>query len=323
MFKTALEQLEKRVAPSEYITWSDGIPGVRICDFFCALPSSSGVSCPGQIELLFCRGGGLSIEWRDGRSLRLHGRETLLLSGLSEGVAVRQTSEHIQGVLVAVEISAAQKTLSQLGALMGGLDLDLTQVSAASEEQGGCIVLPQTPWSEAALSPSDRLSPAQNRTYYGLLSIELLYLVCCNRRLFPWRGPSPDPVGPATTAQRVGDYILAHLEEPLTIRQLSQHFHISPTLLKSSFRLLYGRPVRKYIQEHRIRQAAQLLLTSAQPVFDIALSVGYGSVSQFTSLFRRYYQMTPSQYRRSAAEKMSDSVVFRPNQSIHSDPNTI
>ena len=49
-----------------------------------------------------------------------------------------------------------------------------------------------------------------------------------------------------------------------------------------------------------MRQAAALLADTEQTVLEIAIGVGYGSVSQFGVAFKRRYQLTPSQYRRQA-----------------------
>ena len=54
-----------------------------------------------------------------------------------------------------------------------------------------------------------------------------------------------------------------------------------------------------------MRKAAALLADTEQTVLEIAVAVGYGSVSQFGVAFKERYHMAPSQYRRAMQEKKS------------------
>ena len=54
-----------------------------------------------------------------------------------------------------------------------------------------------------------------------------------------------------------------------------------------------------------MRQAAALLADTEQTVLEIAIGVGYGSVSQFGVAFKEHYHMAPSQYRQAMREKKS------------------
>ena len=94
-----------------------------------------------------------------------------------------------------------------------------------------------------------------------------------------------------------------HLDEKLTIDYLSRRFHISPTTLKSYFRSIYGQPIHRWLQIQRMKKAANLLYTSAMSILQVAQSVGYEGVSQFNVVFKRYYGVTPGEYR-----KMSNSI---------------
>ena len=67
------------------------------------------------------------------------------------------------------------------------------------------------------------------------------------------------------------------------LHELSQHyFHLSPADMLSDMRL---------------QQAATMLLSTSQPVTEIAYAAGYGSLSAFGGQFRRRFGMTPSALR--------------------------
>ena len=114
--------------------------------------------------------------------------------------------------------------------------------------------------------------------------------------------------------RRVQAYMLENLDQPHTIQGLSEAFHISSTLLKEGFRQMYGLPIHKFLQVHRMARAAELLCTTGLPVLQIAEAVGYDSASQFGVIFKRQYQLSPSQYRKRLGYKMSKTVEFRPNR---------
>ncbi len=55
----------------------------------------------------------------------------------------------------------------------------------------------------------------------------------------------------------------------------------------------------EYINQHRIEESKQLLADkTSQSIADIALAVGFGSLSVFNSNFKKLTDMTPTQYRK-------------------------
>ena len=55
----------------------------------------------------------------------------------------------------------------------------------------------------------------------------------------------------------------------------------------------------KFLTKVRLQSAAFLLKQSQQSVLAIALDVGYQSEAHFSKAFKNYYQVSPSQYRKS------------------------
>lgn len=58
-----------------------------------------------------------------------------------------------------------------------------------------------------------------------------------------------------------------------------------------------GRALGQLINEERLRQSADLLVTSDRTIADVAHRVGYDSAAYVHKLFRDRYLTTPSQYR--------------------------
>ncbi len=311
MFESMLEQVAGQTTAPGDVHWIGSMTGVRVCDFIYRPPLGAIplTLSPGHFETLFCLQGSIHIRWKDGHNINLQEREILLISDLSQIQEIRWTKNFAQGVLVAVDAAKAHESLHQLCTLMGGSPLNISQVKEIMRRQNGCAIISQNAWNDAIFHTINDLTIKQRGQYCTFLAVELLYLLCCGNHILPWKSPSTYfDNHQINAARQVHAYILSHLDESMTIGRLAQMSHISSTLLKSCFRQLYGQPIHKYIQECRMRQAANLLTSTNQPILQIAISVGYESTSQFGALFKRYYRMTPSQYRK----KMSEPVNFCP-----------
>ncbi|WP_194542703.1 AraC family transcriptional regulator [Paenibacillus sp. JZ16] len=91
--------------------------------------------------------------------------------------------------------------------------------------------------------------------------------------------------------------MIQNLEQRFTIEELAQQYCISPTVLKTTFKGVYGVSIAAYMKEYRIRQAASMLHKTQKSIGDIALAVGYKSQSKFGAAFKEIYEMSPLEYR--------------------------
>ena len=98
--------------------------------------------------------------------------------------------------------------------------------------------------------------------------------------------------------QKVINYINMNLSEPLSLKSLSEMCHISPSYLSSTFRKETGQTLIDYINERRIRMAAQSLIWDSQKISDIAMQVGILDMNYFTRLFKKILGVTPTEYRK-------------------------
>ena len=54
----------------------------------------------------------------------------------------------------------------------------------------------------------------------------------------------------------------------------------------------------QYIQKVRMKNSKIMLATSKAPIIDIALSIGYPTISSFNRQFQKQYNISPSAYRK-------------------------
>ena len=100
------------------------------------------------------------------------------------------------------------------------------------------------------------------------------------------------------TVHMVHDYLVSHLNERITIDELSKKFLINPTTLKQAFKDEYGTSIAAHTKSHRMEKAAELLVRTKDSVADIAKSVGFESQSKFTCAFKEAYGILPVNYRK-------------------------
>lgn len=97
--------------------------------------------------------------------------------------------------------------------------------------------------------------------------------------------------------KRVQKQMTENLSCRYTIEEMAQQFCISPTMLKTYFKGVYGMPMAAYMKEYRIRRAAVLLRETDDSVAGIAAAVGYESQSKFGAAFKEIMEITPGRYR--------------------------
>ena len=100
------------------------------------------------------------------------------------------------------------------------------------------------------------------------------------------------------TVRKIHDQLLQHMEQRITIEELSRQYLINPTTLKNAFKSVYGTSIAAHIKEHRMRQAARMLIESNMNIAEIAQAVGYDSQSKFSTAFKAYFKVLPREYRK-------------------------
>lgn len=84
-----------------------------------------------------------------------------------------------------------------------------------------------------------------------------------------------------------------------TFEEVARQTNQSPRALARRFAAEMGMTWRDVLRHIRIMNAVEALATTNAQVTEIALSVGYGSLSGFNAAFRQQMRMSPTEYRAS------------------------
>ena len=91
--------------------------------------------------------------------------------------------------------------------------------------------------------------------------------------------------------------------DKLDVTALCQELHISKTALNTKLKNITGRSPREFIEDIRLRHAAQMLLDSNKLVSEISDELGFSSYRYFIIRFKKHFGVTPSQFNPDMLEK--------------------
>lgn len=94
------------------------------------------------------------------------------------------------------------------------------------------------------------------------------------------------------------NYMDSHLSEPITLKEIAENVHMSPSYLSQLFKTLNGFSMWEYMVAKRLEQAKKLLLESEERILDISLKCGFNTITNFNRAFKRDCGMSPKEYRK-------------------------
>jgi AraC family transcriptional regulator len=100
---------------------------------------------------------------------------------------------------------------------------------------------------------------------------------------------------------RVRAFIDSNLHRPIYVRHLSAVAQRSPAYFCRKFKLAFGEPPHAYVVRRRLEKACHLMVTSASPQSEIALSVGFSDQAHLCRHFRSAFGQSPASWRREHA----------------------
>ena len=93
------------------------------------------------------------------------------------------------------------------------------------------------------------------------------------------------------------NYILSHLDQSLTVRQIAENIYISHTYLCFIYKKKTGKTLNKFITEAKMNQARALLENTDKKIGDISAMLGYSNQNYFSKVFINTYGISPHAYR--------------------------
>jgi AraC-like DNA-binding protein len=116
-------------------------------------------------------------------------------------------------------------------------------------------------------------------------------------RLAQTPSPATMPIGRSPGVVRALALIEDHLSESLGFSDLAQMAGQTPRTLARKLSAELGMSWGQIVQKMRMIRAIELLAETRAPITEVALGVGYQSLSAFNAAFRSFTGKTPTAYR--------------------------
>ncbi|MBO5203644.1 MAG: helix-turn-helix transcriptional regulator [Clostridia bacterium] len=128
------------------------------------------------------------------------------------------------------------------------------------------------------------------------LVLELVYTIHrqSEKQLYRDKGKSNN----YEAIEKAISHIKENLTSELSLSAVAEHVRFSPIHFHNCFKAATGRTLREYVEEQRIKKAANLLVSTSLTLSDIAYECGFSSQSYFSYAFKRKMGLTPRQYAK-------------------------
>ena len=98
--------------------------------------------------------------------------------------------------------------------------------------------------------------------------------------------------------RKVDRYLREHLDRPLRLDDLAEQVRLSVSHFCRAFTKTFGDTPHTYIIRLRLELAQKMMLTTREPLSQIALACGLADQAHLSKVFRRLLGETPSSWRR-------------------------
>ncbi|WP_409344549.1 helix-turn-helix transcriptional regulator [Paenibacillus sp. MBLB4367] len=102
-------------------------------------------------------------------------------------------------------------------------------------------------------------------------------------------------------AASIAKYIDSHYMDNLHLDHMAEQMETSPKYFSNYFKKTFGVNFVDYINKVRLSHAKELLRSTDLSVAEIGEKTGYLNSSTFTTTFKKYYGISPSEYRRNVS----------------------
>ena len=104
---------------------------------------------------------------------------------------------------------------------------------------------------------------------------------------------------------KVIDYVNNNLNKSISLEELAAVAFFSPFHFHRIFVAVTGETVNNFTNRIRNEKAARLLKFSKKPISEISMECGFSSAATLSRLFKQYFEVSPSEYRKGGKIKNS------------------
>lgn len=252
---------------------------------------------PNIFAINHCEEGRVECQFRNGEFLYM-GPNDMSVGWRSNEAFCHTTyfpRAHYHGLSIVFDIQQAQPIVDRI---LGNTSLDTTELcSRFCQESDFGMIMKENQTIRNLFQELYHVPHAIQQSYCRLKIVEILLLLST----IDYKKQKKKVCFPKKQVEMVKcirNELIQHLQETITIEEISAQYAISQTLLKRIFKAIYGTTIRQYIQEYRVEEAQRLLRDTNENIVEIAMLVGYSNSSKFSAAFKKHTGILPKEYRR-------------------------
>lgn len=177
-----------------------------------------------------------------------------------------------------------------------------------------CIRFTHT--SDPAIDQQLRLAFHRLSDLWRTKSADPYYYLLCNAEIFNilhllmnhYQDPNntPDSRRHMDRCRELLSYMNQHYQEDISLQSVAEHLNLSVGYLCRFFKKYLGTTFKGHLTNLRLQQAQAAISSTDQTLLDIALDCGFPDYRTFVNAFRKKYQITPRQYKKSPTRFVPD-----------------
>ncbi|HZH62505.1 MAG TPA: helix-turn-helix domain-containing protein, partial [Metabacillus sp.] len=102
--------------------------------------------------------------------------------------------------------------------------------------------------------------------------------------------------------ENVRIFLDKHYASEISLKTLSDQFHINSAYLSELFKFHVGQNFSDYLINLRMENAKVFLKDRQLKIIDVAYLVGFSNSGYFSTVFKKYVGKTPAEFRKEFAE---------------------
>lgn len=245
-------------------------------------------------EINHCREGRIECEFNRGEYLYIARGD--LVTNLKSDISKNSTFplSHYHGITIAIDL---EQTTSAVFQIFDDVKINLYQLREKLCGDRGYTIMRENEKIQHIFSELYDVPLEIRQGYFKLKVMEiLLVLSVIEKGSFHKRYYLKKQVD---VIKQIKVYLTSHLEQKITIEQLSKQFEMPETTMKLVFKEVYGNSIYAFIKEYKMQRAAILLKETNYTIGEIAIRLGYDNASKFSEAFKKSFGKSPRDYRNS------------------------
>ena len=272
-------------------------PGIELCYLTFSANSFSvhHKAMPHIIQINYCKAGQIVWEMKRGNRIYLNPGDFSLhtMKACTDSVLTFPNGIY-QGLSIYIDL---QEVSDHPPELLKGSNIFETILPEKFCRNDSPVFLAGNEQTESIFSAFFNQPESLKLPYQKIKTMELLLYLSITE-LTSSQQLSEYKTGQIRIIREIHDQLTRHMEQRITIEELSKKYLINPTTLKTAFKSIYGTSIAAHIKKHRMEHAAKLLKETDKSIAEIARAVGYDSQSKFTAAFKTYFKVLPKEYRK-------------------------